>query len=197
MRHTIISGAIPALLALFMGTTALADNHAGDGDKPSISASRTATVSATVDAIDYDTREVTLVGPQGNSMTFIASDAVANLAQVEVGDVVTAEVTEEVTVEVFANPEGTQPGAGEFVAEASAEPGAKPGAAIMDTVVITAVVEGINLEDNTFTLRGPEGNVSEFVARNPDNLRKADVGDLVVITISQAVGVIVETPADE
>lgn len=197
MRHTIISRCFPAVLTLLIGTTALAQDPAGDDEKPSISASRTITMSAVVEAIDYETREVTLVGPEGDAMTITASDAVANLAQVEVGDVVTAEVTEEVTVEVFANPEGVQPGVGEFSAEAAAELGDKPGAALMDTVVITAVVEDIDLEANTFALRGPEGNVSEFVAQDPDNLRKADVGDLVVITISEAVGIIVETPDGE
>jgi hypothetical protein len=34
--------------------------------------------------------------------------------------------------------------------------------------------------------------VEEFVARNPDNLRRAEVGDLVVITTTEAVAVTVE-----
>ncbi len=151
-------------------------------------------MSAVVEAINQETREVTLTGPEGDRITMTAGDEVRNLAQVEVGDVVSAEVTENVTIEVFANPEGVQPGAGEFAAEAAAELGSKPGAAVMDTVVISAVVEEINLEMNTFKLRGPQGNIKEFVAQNPDNLRKADVGDLVVITITGAVGIVVESP---
>lgn len=194
MRNPILLLTLCASLALLPVTSASADNHEGADDKPSISASRTLAMSAVVEAIDYATREVVLVGPEGDSMTMTAGEAVRNLDQVEVGDVVTAEITENVTIEVFANPEGIQPGAGEFTAEAAAELGTKPGAAIMDSVVITAVVEEINLEMNTFKLRGPEGNVKEFVAQNPDNLRKADVGDLVVITITEAVGIVVDTP---
>jgi len=182
---------------LFFTTAALADDHAEAVEKPSISASRTVTVGATVQAIDHETREVTLAAASGDTLTFVASPEVRNLAQVEAGDRVLAEVSEEVTIDVYANPEGIEPGMGEFAAAARAEIGEMPGGGIMDTVVITAVVEAIDLEANTFALRGPEGNVREFAARNPDNLRRADVGDLVVITITQAVGVVVEHPASD
>lgn len=182
------------ITALLCTQLAFADGHEKE-EKPSLSASRTMTMGATVEAIDHETREVTLKGPEGNMVTITASPDVRNLAQVEVGDLVLAEVYEEVTIEVFDNPEGIEPGAGEMAAAARAEEGAMPGGAVMDTVVITAVVEEINLEANTFKLRGPEGNVREFTARNPDNLRRAAVGDLVVITVTQAMGIIVERPA--
>lgn len=163
-------------------------------DKPSISATRTVTMSATVTAIDHETRAVTLQGEQGDSVSFTASEAVRNLAQVQSGDMVLVELFEEVDISVFANPEGIEPGAGEFVAEARAELGEMPAGGVVDTVVITAIVEEINLETNTFKLRGPEGNVKEFAARDPENLKRAEVGDLVVITITQAVGIMVEQP---
>lgn len=203
MRPSILASSkaiIPAaaLAATLLCTPlALADGHESGGDKPSISASRTLTLGATVEAIDHETREVTLKGPSGETVTTTASPDVRNLAQVEVGDQVLAEIYEEVTIDVFANPDGIEPGAGEFAAAARAEEGAMPGGAVTDTVVITAVVEEINLEANTFKLRGPEGNIREFAARNPDNLRRAEVGDLVVITITQAMGIMVERPAGE
>jgi hypothetical protein len=174
----------------------MADGH-GKADKPSMAASRTMTMSAMVEAIDQETREVTLKGSSGEMVTITASPDVRNLAQVEVGDRVLAEVYEEVTIQVMDNPDGIEPGAGEFGAAGRAEEGQMPGGAIMDTVVITAVVEEINLENNTYTLRGPQGNIREFVARDPANLKKAAVGDLVVITITQAMGVLVEHPSGE
>ncbi len=183
------------ITALLSAQLAFADGHA-DKDKPSLSASRTMTMGATVEAINHETREVTLKGAEGDMVTITASPDVRNLAQVEAGDLVLAEIHEEVTIEVFANPEGVQPGAGEVAAAARAELGEMPGGAVMDTVVITAVVEEINLEANTFKLRGPEGNVKEFAARDPENLKRADVGDLVVITVTQAMGIIVERPAE-
>ena len=183
-----------ALAFCLLSAPVLAHDHESKPEKPSFSASRTMTMSAMVEAIDHETREVTLKGPEGNTVTITASDDVRNLAQVEAGDEVLAEVFEEISIEVMANPEGMQPGAGEMVATAAAELGELPGAAVMDTVVITAVVEDINIENNTFKLRGPEGNVREFAARNPENLSLAEVGDLVVITVTQAMGVLVEKP---
>lgn len=185
-----------ALAASLSSATVFADGHGSKADKPAISASRTITMSAEVESINHETREVTLRGPEGDTMSMTASEAIRNLAQVEAGDRVLAEITEEVSIEVVANPEGVAPGYGALSAEGRAEEGALPGAAVMDTMVISAVVEEINLESNSFKLRGPEGNIREFAARNPENLRKAEVGDLVVITITQAMGVIVEHPGE-
>ena len=67
----------------------------------------------------------------------------------------------------------------------------------MDTQVITATVEEINLEANTFKLKGPEGNIEELTARDPDNLKLADVGDLVVITFTEAMAIAVEHTTPE
>jgi len=72
-----------------------------------------------------------------------------------------------------------------------------PGAAVMDAVVITATVEEINLEANTFKLKGPEGNVQEYTARDPENLKKAAVGDIVVITQTEAIALSVEKTKSE
>ena len=173
---------------------------AGDGDtdadKPSITASRTVTAKARVAAINQETREVTL-DVEGGQVTITAGPEVRNLAQVQVGDEVTATYHEEATISVHANPEGLEPSAGSVSASGRAEEGAMPGAGTLDTVVITAVVADIDLENNTFKLRGPRGNVEEFTARNPDNLKRAAVGDLVVITVTQAMGITVDRPEGE
>lgn len=183
-----------ACCLLLATVNAWSDGHGGEDDKPSFAASRSQTVGAVVTAIDQETREVTLETADGVSHSFVASPDVRNLPQVEVGDRVFAEVYEEVTISVHGNPEGVEPNMGELQAMARAEQGEMPGGMVSDTVVITAVVEEINLEANTFRLRGPEGNIREFAARDPENLKKADVGDLVVITVTTAFGILVEHP---
>ena len=55
-------------------------------DKPSFSASQSLTISALVEAIDHETRVVTVLKPDGEKVTFTADDQVRNLAQVNVGD---------------------------------------------------------------------------------------------------------------
>ena len=72
-----------------------------------------------------------------------------------------------------------------------------PGFAAMDATVITATVEEINIEANTFKLKGPDGAVNEYVARNPENLKHSMVGDLVVITYTEAVALSVEKTTAE
>jgi len=165
-------------------------------DKPSMSASQTVTVSALVEAINHETREVTLRGPEGNAVSFVASEEARNLDQVSVGDVVIAEYIESISIEVIAN-DGTEPGVGELKATGRTEKGEMPGAVAMDSIVITATVEEINIEANTFKLKGPGGEIKEYTARDPENLKKADVGDLVVITMTEAVALSVEKTAVE
>ncbi|MDH3549733.1 MAG: hypothetical protein OEQ16_10330, partial [Gammaproteobacteria bacterium] len=72
-------------------------------DKPSFSASQSMTVSAVVTAIDHDTRVVTVRKPDGEELTFTASEEVRNLPQVQVGDVLVAEYVESVSIEVMAD----------------------------------------------------------------------------------------------
>ena len=56
---------------------------------------------AVVEAIDHETRVVTVRGPGGNTITFTASDEVRNLDQVAAGDLIDAEYVESLDVEVL------------------------------------------------------------------------------------------------
>jgi hypothetical protein len=180
--------------ALLLATTAvLAGDDAAMLDRPSFSASQTSTMSAVVEAIDHETRVVTLRKPDGEEITFTATDDVRNLDQVKVGDVLMAEYTESLSIEVMAN-DGMGADAAAASAMARTKKGDMPGVAAMDSTVVTATVEEINLEKNTFKLQGPDGDINEYVARNPDNLRRAQVGDLVVFTVTESVVVTVEEP---
>ena len=187
-----------ALLAalLLISSPCWSDESAPATDKPSIYTSETAKMTAVVEAINHETREVTLRGPEGNTATFIASEEARNLDQVSVGDTVMAEYEQTLSIEVVAN-DGSEAGAGALTAMARSEKGQMPGIAAMDVQVITATVEDINIEANTFKLKGPDGEVKEYVARDPENLKKAEVGDLVVITYTEAVALSVEkTPVE-
>jgi Cu/Ag efflux protein CusF len=168
----------------------------GEMERPSMYASQTAMVTAVVEAIDVETRVVTVRKTDGESLTFTASEDARNLAQVSVGDILMAEYQETISIEVMAN-EGYEPEAAKMDAAARTEEGEMPGFAAMDATVITATVEEINIEANTFKLKGPDGTINEYVARNPENLKRSQVGDLVVITITEAIAIIVEEAAAE
>ncbi len=160
-------------------------------ERPSFHASQSMMVRATVEAIDHQTRDVTLRMPEGDTVSFVASEEARNLGQVAVGDVVNAEYVESLSIEVVAN-EGFEPDSGELQAIARTKEGEMPGVAAIDTQIATATVEEINIEANTFKLRGPDGSVEEYVARNPGNLKRAKVGDLVIFTVTTSVSIVVE-----
>jgi len=157
----------------------------------SFSATQVDTITAIVEAIDYDTREVTLVDDMGDVVTLIAGEGVRNLNQVSVGDVLIAEHVENITVEVFKG-DGRGAEQAEMFSAARAEEGEMPGGVAIDSVVIVAVVKAINLDDNTFVLEGPDGRLQEYQAMNPDNLRLAEVGDIVAITMTESLAIAVE-----
>lgn len=148
-------------------------------------------MSAAVEAIDHDTRVVTLRKSDGEAITLTAGEEVRNLDQVEVGDSLIAEYTLSLSVEVLEN-DGIDPEAAQASALVRAEQGQKPGMAAMDAAVVVATVEDINVEANTFKLKLPDGSVNEYVARNPENLKRAAVGDLVVITTTESVAIAVQ-----
>jgi len=92
-------------------------------------------VSALVEAIDHETRVVTLRKSNGEAITFTASEDVRNLAQVSVGDHLTAEYVETVSIEVMAA-DGLEADAAEVSALARAAEGDMPGFAAMDALVL-------------------------------------------------------------
>jgi len=180
-----------ALASLLLATTVWAAGEVPMAEKPSFSASQSMTVTALVEAIDHETRVVTVLKPDGESITFTASDEVRNLAQVNVGDYLVAEYVETVSIEVMAN-DGMQADAAAVSAMARTEKGDMPGVAAMDAMVVTSTVEEINLETNTFKLKEADGSINEYMARNPENLKRAAVGDLVVTTVTASVAIVVE-----
>ncbi len=184
------------LTLCLLGTVALAGEESSEMVRPSFAASQSMMITAMVEAINHETRVVTVLTEDGESVTFTASEEARNLDQVEVGDVLVAEYVETISVEVMAN-DGFEPEAVGAAAMARTEKGEMPGVAAMDAAVVVATVEDINLEQNTFKLKGPDGTVNEYTARNPENLKRSKVGDLVVITTTTAVALTVERQAAE
>ena len=185
-----------SLVTLFAATAIWAGEDTAMMERPSFHASQTQTVSAVVEEINHETRVVTVRKPDGEALTFTASEEARNLGQVAVGDVLMAEYVETISIEVMAN-DGMEAGAGAVEAVARTEEGEMPGFAAMDATVVVSTVEEINIEANTFKLKGPDGTISEYVARNPENLKHSMVGDLVVITVTEAVAIVVEQQAAE
>jgi DNA-binding beta-propeller fold protein YncE len=70
------------------------------GSKPGFAAVDAVEVKASVVAIDYRTRKVTLKGPEGNVINVTAGPEIKRLNEVKVGDSVVARLTRAVSIEV-------------------------------------------------------------------------------------------------
>jgi hypothetical protein len=190
MKRFVLTAALAAL-----SCNALADADAAM-EKPYIFASQSASMNAVVVAINHETRALTLRGPEGNAVSMVAGENVRNLDQVNIGDVVSASYQRTLSIEVMPG-DGSEPGAGGMTAAARAAKGDLPAGVISDAKVVTASVEEIDLEANTFKLKFPGGDVQQFTARDPENLKRAAVGDMVVITTTETLALTVnESPVE-
>ncbi len=187
-KLTFLAAALVLSLSLQAGEKSVAT------EKPSFSATQTVQLTASVVGIDRVANTVTLKGPEGNARTLEAQPY--NLKKIDIGDTVNVEYAQNMTIEVFAN-DGMEPGAGVMAATGKNVEGETPAAMEVITTVATATVEEINIEANTFKLRWPGDEIKEYVAQNPENLKKADVGDLVVTTYTEAIALTLNEVTEE
>jgi len=146
---------------------------------------------ATVEAIDLAAGTVTLKGPRGKSFTVSVEDKTKVLSGLKVGDEVVAKYYEAIAFELK-KPGEAVPGKSVKEGVAPAAGGPKGPGVSGQTVTVVATIEAIDLKKGTATLKGPEGKSVEVTARDPKNLKKVKVGDLVEITYSEALAISVE-----
>lgn len=150
-------------------------------------------VTARVQAVDVDKRELTLKGPLGNVETLRVDPAVKRLNEVKVGDDVTAKYyvsiageLREPTAEEKRNPLMIVEGA------AKAPKSASPAAGELRVIRAVATVEGLARPTRMVTLKGPRGNYMDVRARDVKRLEKLHLGDTIVVTFTEALAVSLE-----
>lgn len=152
-----------------------------------------ATVTATVKAVNYTTREVTLADKSGNQVTIVADKSVQRLSEVKVGDDVVAQYRaslvgelREPTAEERAHPMVAVAAAGR--APKSSDPAAGVGGAVR----VVTTVQAIDLPNMRVTLQGPMGDLAIVKAQKKENVERLKIGDTIVITYSEATVVSLE-----
>ena len=148
------------------------------------------TETATVEAINQDTREVTLKGPLGNEVSFTVDQRVKRLNEIKVGDTVTANYyisvaaeLREPTAEEQQHPITVLQGAGK------APPGTSPAAGGLRRFKVVTTVEGLDRPTQTVTIKGPRGNYLTVRVADPANLTKMKIGDNIVVTYTEALAI--------
>jgi hypothetical protein len=163
-------------------------------ETPRVVIAQTNTLTATVEDIDYDKREITLKGPEGKTAKFVVSKDVKNFAQMKKGDEVRIGYYESIGLAIRKPGEALSP-TSRTHALITREPGQKPGAAEVAVSEITATVEDIDRDKREVTLKGPEGNmVTVEVDPSVGDLSRINKGDQITATRTEALAVTVEKP---
>ena len=177
-----------SLLLLSCGQKETTDQTAEPKDvKPTIERSSEVTLSAVVDAVDYEARTFTLTNEFGDTQTFTVRNPAVPLESLKVGDHVTATIYEEQLSYVTA-PDAELPP----VEELSSIGKSEGQITITNAKQNVYTVRGIDLENRTANLESDD--MPEFTLPIRDdvkNLENVHVGDKVLAYTTQVVSITV------
>jgi hypothetical protein len=179
-------------MSLAIATLAWAADSSG---KPAIGGARMVTLRGTVEAVNKEQKTVTLKGPKGRTLTLNVQDP-QKLDAIAVGDPVIARYYESVAIEVRKPGEAT-PGITKQEGVATSKPGENPAGVVGEKITVTATVTAIDTKAQTLTIKGPEGGSETVKARDPKNLAKIKVGDLIEITYTRALAIALDKAGDK
>jgi hypothetical protein len=162
-----------------------ASTQAPQETTPGIGAVSVLVVHGKIVSVDQEKKLITLEGPNGKRISLHANNPY-NLAAAKAGESFVAKFYEITTFQKLMP--GQQPPAPSLTAGfASAEAGQAPGAMLGAHLRFTVKIDAINKTDGTISVEGPDGVVETVKAANPENLDKVQVGDRVVVTLTDAV----------
>jgi hypothetical protein len=186
-----------AALTLVIAATSFAQSNAEPSASGEVSSKLLARekwvqvdIEASVESINFRSREITLKGPKGYLLTLIASENVERFDEIMIGDSVSAEYR------TFMRAEFREPTAEEkatpfiMLAEASkaaaeVDPASEIGA------VVRAVVEVVDIDtqEKRVSIKGPRGNFMILPVEDDEVLNMLEVGELVVMTYGEALAI--------
>jgi hypothetical protein len=140
-------------------------------------------VTATVEAIEKATREVTVKKPDGQYETFRVSNEIKRFDTLKVGDKVTARYYETLVLQLKAPGDKSVDTASAAVTRTEGRPSGT--AAVQQT--ITATITAIDQTVPSITFSGPRGWTYSSRVEDKNALAKVKVGDRVDITWTSAV----------
>lgn len=185
---------LPALVLATLSATAVAEvEMAVSGDGERMVAKR---ISAQITAIDPKTRNITMEGPLGNTITLKASEAVTRFDEFAVGDLVQATYSESLSGELRAPTEAELEAPWvELDGAAIAKENMAPAAGVGVIVRAVCTIEGLNRATGTVTVQDPRGLYHVIPDVDPAKMEGVNIGDTIIITYSQAVALSLEKAA--
>jgi len=174
-----ISILVPGLLFLFaIAPFAVAQ------EKASVVATDSVETIVTVVDVDREARVVTVRGPKGRMATINVPEEAQNLDQVKPGARFRMQYLNSVVLALSK---------GSGIASSSqrttvqlARKGDTPGGSVVSVHEVNAVVEEVNRDNRTITVRGPEGGPTEIaVGEDVKAYDEVEIGDTVTVQYSE------------
>jgi hypothetical protein len=151
-------------------------------------------VSALVRAIDQANRIITLADSRGDQITLLVDESVKRLNEVQAGDRVMVTYKASVLAERRAATadEKATPVAVIGSGSASRDESGDPTGTRAQAVRVVTTIAAIDQPSMRVTLRGPMGDTATVKGRKPENVKRLNVGDTVVLTFTRTVAVAVD-----
>jgi Cu/Ag efflux protein CusF len=163
-------------LVLSARTTALAQSKAIPGARQ--------TTSATVEAVDVAARKITLRTAKGEMRTVAVPAEATRLAEMKVGDTVTATFYDNIVLRVKA---AGEPDVDTRELDVTTPAGgAKPGGTVASQQTMTATIDAIDLNEPSISFKGPKDWAYRTRVQDKAALQQVKVGDRVDITWTEA-----------
>ena len=144
-------------------------------------------------SVDPKTREVVIVGPNGNEYKTVLGDDVRNFNQIKVGDIVTLTHVEVLVADLKKPSKVEIRERVETEKAARAKLGDKPAAAIERQVTVVADVTAVDEKKGTITLRGATRTL-DLKVKDPKVLKGVKVGTQVEATVTEIIAIEVTAP---
>ena len=184
-------------VALWMGTLGAVAAEMASGmvkEKPAAVDAAVVSMTATVKAIDYKTRMVTLEKADGTTVSMEVGPDAVRFNEVKKGDIVDIDFMVSVAMVVQSPDAGISTVEGSNVAIVRNE-GKKPSGVAVATDVVTATVVKINAKKRTATLKGPDGMTYDIdVAPDVKNIENVKKGDKVMVKLTRTLAIDVRKP---
>lgn len=148
-------------------------------------------VKATIDAIDHDTRTITLKDKDGKTEILVAGPEMRRFDELKVGDVVTFRTTEATVYQIRKAGESAQPSVKDAPVIVR-QPGAKPGGVKTEQETTTVTIKDVDPKTSSVTILTEDGKTTSFKVADKNLLKGLVAGDKVTMTYTKAVAISVE-----
>jgi hypothetical protein len=139
--------------------------------------------TATVEAIEAESRTITLKKADGTFVETVAGPEVKRFAEIRIGDKVTAKYYETIVIRMKPN---SEPGVDTTVKTTTPSGQVRPGGTSAKQHTVTAVITAIDMNVPSITFKGPNGFNHSSKVRDKAALAKVKVGDRVDIVWTEA-----------